>query len=253
MPDTIAADDTAPAAAPVPSRLRRNRNFSHGLSQAPTVKRIDPKGDAALLSCPRSAEGTCPYKRGYACREEIREYSLACGGVCAIERELRDQHVQGILEMLGCGGLLDSPSERLMDAARALAEAMLYMRRAQLFVGLLMTGELEEPTDPQDRHRATLRAISYQDLGVSAFLRRQNDVVAQRLWDLGFHPDRMREDLAKDGVTLHVWWQAAREEAKGKPVGEFLSGFRGRLPDRWSQSCTDGQDAPCPPATPFEV
>ena len=178
------------------SRLKRCRRHRHGLGTSPVVKQLEPRGEEALLPCPRTeAEGLCKYRRMNHCTDEIHALSLQVGSACVVERGLYEKMLQDLVAALDYRPG-EVPGPEVERAAAACIEAYLYLRRAMNYTGQVMTQETDDPSP--------WTLLRYQGLGLNAWLRRRNDVAEARIRELNLDVERIREET--EGC-MWAWWR----------------------------------------------
>lgn len=201
MSDDNSTAEVASREQPPPSRLRKCRRYSHGLSRAPVAKNAVPLGERAFIACPKGAEGTCGYRRVYGCTDEIKAISQDTGGTCIIEYVKCDALVKDLVRILDYGEG-EEPGEEVLRAVTLFAEAMVYRTRATWRCADRIPGIVKTPS-----HEGAMR---YQNAGANACLRRRTDMVVARLRELGLDVERIWED--SNGM-LWTWW---RESCKAR-------------------------------------
>lgn len=194
-------NDGMPADVPSlrPGRLRRCRRFRHGLARAPVVKKPTPRGNGALLPCPKAGEGVCPYRRG-RCTDEIQDRSRATTGVCEIERIHYERLVPSALAILDYKEG-EVPGPEVLAAVRACCEALIFAERAQVYWGKVQVGEVKDPSP--------LSVVRYQSQGFSAWLNHMDNMVAARMTELRLDVERIRDET---GGSFWAWWRESRRK-----------------------------------------
>lgn len=200
MSDNPTPTEKSPEPPPSTPRLRRCRQYSHGLSRAPVAKNAVPLGEKAILPCPRDCEGTCPYRKPYGCNDVIRGIALELGGQCVVETAHYDALWSDLLRLLDYEDG-DEPGAEVLHALELLCEAMIYARRAQSYELRRMVGEVPSPT--RTNH------LRFMTAGTNAWLRRVNELAIARMRELDLDVDRIIEE--SEGLAWG-WWHRTRKD-----------------------------------------